>query len=296
MENNNILDSVLSGLMRRYSERVPDVSYIIEALINNKIISSMDDIQNDHIAFRTMGVKHLGIQSLEKVFLGLGYKKESHYYFKNKKLDAYWYSPPHEKYPRVFISECRVHELSENSQRIIHSYLSQITSDPVDSLNLRDATEIDAFLHSSLWSVPSWEEYSFLRNESEYAAWVLYNRYYLNHFTLSVHALPIKYNTIKKFNEFLENIGIVLNNSNGTIKTSQDGLLIQSATVSKEIDAEFPKRYGSKETHLIAGSYVEFAERKYLPGSEKRRDGFDSGNADTIFESTYRNQTIRSKI
>ena len=30
--------------------------------------------------------------------------------FENKKLNAFWYSPPNEKYPRVFISELRIDE------------------------------------------------------------------------------------------------------------------------------------------------------------------------------------------
>ena len=51
---------------------------------------------------------------------------------------------------------------------------------------------------------------------------------------------------------------------------------------------------------LISGSYVEFAERKILPdfmnldlnkiNSTHRRDGFETSNADKIFESTYQKQ------
>ena len=46
---------------------------------------------------------------------------------------------------------------------------------------------------------------------------------------------------------------------------------------------------------LISGSYVEFAERKILPEFinldlnkiNSTRDGFETSNADKIFESTY---------
>ena len=65
-------DIILNGLMRRYSDRVPAVNKIIQAMIKQQIIQHRDDIINDHIAFRTMGVPHLGIQSLEKIFLHYG--------------------------------------------------------------------------------------------------------------------------------------------------------------------------------------------------------------------------------
>jgi hypothetical protein len=65
------------------------------------------------------------------------------------------------------------------------------------------------------------------------------------------------------------------------------------------LDAEF----ANGEKLQISGSYVEFAERKVLPEfaalpateikRKHRRDGFEAGNADKIFESTYTTQTRR---
>src|SRR5690606_3649663 len=117
--------------------------------------------------------------------------------------------------------------------------------------------------------------------------------YYLNHFTVSVHNLPAGYNTVADFNQFLERNGFVLNDAGGKIKKSPDGNLLQSSTVAKMIDATF----ANGEVFPIAGSYVEFAERRVLPQflhlpadqirREHRRDGFETGNADKIFESTY---------
>ena len=138
---------------------------------------------------------------------------------------------------------------------------------------------------------------------AEYAAWVIYNRYYLNHFTVSVHNLPAGVDTIAAFNAFLKSIGVKLNDSGGEAKTSGDGLLIQSSTVAEMVDAEFAAADGGTETHRISGSYVEFAERRVLPQfadlpraeirREHRRDGFETANADKIFESTYSSQTGR---
>lgn len=298
-ENLKTLDIVLNGLMRRYSERVPDVKTIIDAMVKAGIISSASDIENDHIAFRTMGVPQLGVKSFEKIFLHYGYEKRDHYYFEGKKLDAWWYSPPRETDPRIFVSELRVGDLSEESQRIIRSYTDEVKSDPADSLDLDNGDEVDHFLHKPLWKTPTAADYQTLLKESEYAAWVIYNRYYLNHFTISVHNLPVGYNTVADFNQFLEGIGIKLNTSGGKIKTSPDGGLIQSATVAEMIDASF----ADEEKLRISGSYVEFAERKVLPefqnlnedqiSRKHRRDGFEAANADKIFESTYTTQTSK---
>lgn len=296
MEN---LQVILDGLMRRYKERVPDVSSIIEVMMAEDIIQSGDEIENDHIAFRTLGVPFLGIQSLEKIFLHYGYKKRDHYFFPEKKLDAYWYAPPNEMLPRIFISELRVADLSDAAREIIYKYTRGLVSDPVEDLNLDDPFMVDQFLHSSLWGVPHYHEFLTLLQESEYAAWVIYNRYYLNHFTISVHNLGEGYNTIADFNWFLESNGFLLNDSGGKIKQSADSLLLQSSTVSKKVEAMF----AGGDKHAIAGSYVEFAERRLLPQfrnypvqqikREHRREGFEANNADKIFESTYSSQTTR---
>ena len=191
--------------MRRYSERVPDVQKVFDAMLDAGIIQSPDEIENDHIAFRTMGVPNLGLASFEKIFLHYGYERRDEYNFIEKKLTAYWYAPPEPHYPRIFASELRVNELSAEAQRIIHHYTDTVTSDPVDSLNLDDAEAIDRFLHQPLWQTPTLADYQTLLKESEYAAWVIYNRYYLNHFTISVHNLKPGYNTIDAFVRFWRN-------------------------------------------------------------------------------------------
>ncbi|HUQ65101.1 MAG TPA: DUF1338 domain-containing protein [Flavitalea sp.] len=299
--NEETLQLVLDGLMTRYKERVPDVAAIFQAMIKEKIINDPAEIENDHIAFRTLAVKFLGIQSLQKIFLHYGYKRMDHYHFASKKLDAYWYAPADAKNPRIFISELRVNDLSPKMRSIIRSYTDEVKSDPADHLNLNDANEVDEFLHSGLWRLPSWDDYSTLSDESEYAAWTIYNRYYLNHFTVSVHNLKQGYNTIDDFNNFLEKYGFVLNDSAGKIKISPDGGLLQSSTVAQMILASFSK----SEDHRIPGSYVEFAERRVLPEFEHlppheikrhhRREGFEAANADKIFESTYLTQTNRAR-
>ena len=286
--------------MRRYSERVPAVGVILGALEDQGLVAHRSEIENDHIAFRTMGVPQLGIRSFEKIFKYYGYQKRDPYHFKSKKLDAFWFAPPSPQYPRIFVSELRVGDLSEEAQRIIHSYTDEVAADPVDSLDLESGEAVDQYLHSGLWRLPTWSDYSRLLEESEYAAWVIYNRYYLNHFTISVHNLPSPCNTVEGFNVLVETLGVKLNDSGGKIKISPDGLLLQSSSVAEMVDAEF----ADGERHRIAGSYVEFAERRVLPEFADvpvaeiqrvhRRDGFEAGNADKIFESTFVSQTGNS--
>ena len=289
------INLVLESLFETYSKRVPDVTKITEAMVSNNIVSNQSEIINDHIAFRTMGVKHLGIKSFEKIFLKHGYKKRDFYSFKEKKLNAYWYSHSEKNMPRIFISELKVDELSKDAQKIIKQYTNQIKNDPVDNIDLNNSNEIINFLTNPLWTLPSLFHYNELLKETEYGSWVIYNRYYLNHYTISVHELKEKYNTLEDFNKFLNSIGVKLNDSGGVIKKSKDGFLLQSSSVANKVNAHF-----KEGRSLISGSYVEFAERKILPefinldlnkiNSTHRRDGFETSNADKIFESTYQKQ------
>lgn len=300
LSNNSAISKILQGVFAVYRDRVPDVQKITDAMVSQGIVAGQSEILNDHIAFRTMGVDHLGIASFEKIFLAHGYQKRDYFFFEGKKLNAYWYAPPEDELPRIFISELRVKDLSKKTQQIISKYTGDLTSDPVDALDLNDVAAVTEFFHRPLWQLPSLEDYQALLEESEYAAWVIYNRYYLNHYTISVHQLDGEHRTLEQFNDFLKSIGIILNNSGGEIKVSPDGLLRQSSSVAEKVKAEF----AGGEKAIISGSYVEFAERlplpefAHLPFSDiqrhMRRDGFESGNADKIFESTFTTQTSRT--
>ncbi|MDC3329635.1 DUF1338 domain-containing protein [Flavobacteriaceae bacterium] len=295
-QSNTTMTQILDALFAIYAELVPDVRKITAAMVRKGMVASQSEIINDHIAFRTMGVPNLGIASFEKIFLAHGYQRMEFYHFEAKKLDAYWYAPPTSDLPRVFISELKVDQLSEQTQKIIRSYTDTVTADPVDHLNVNDATAVATYFQTPLWELPSLEDYEFLLAESEYAAWVIYNRYYLNHYTISVHDLPKPYNQLESFNSFLKEIGIQLNTSGGEIKTSGDQLLRQTSSVANTVHASF----ANQESKVIAGSYVEFAERSPLPEfadlpvaelrREHRREGFETANADRIFESTFTSQ------
>ena len=295
-KSSTIMTQILDALFSVYANRVPDVRKITKAMIDQGIVANQSDIINDHVAFRTLGVPYLGIASFEKIFLAHGYQKKEFYHFNTKKLDAFWYAPPTSDLPRIFISELKVDELSASVQKVIKKYTDTITSDPVNSLDLNNHQEVAAYFQTPLWQLPSLEDYETLLAENEYAAWVIYNRYYLNHYTISVHDLPDNFCALEPFNVFLKSIGIQLNTAGGEIKTSKDKLLRQTSSVANKVSATF----SDNSTKEIAGSYVEFAERSPLPEFSKlpknqlkrrhRREGFETGNADRIFESTFTSQ------
>ena len=81
------------------------------------------------------------------------------YHFAIKKLDAYWYSPPTEDLPRIFISELKVEKLSPKVQNIIRFYTDSIVQDPVDTLNLDDYKAVAKYFQTPLWDLPSLKDY-----------------------------------------------------------------------------------------------------------------------------------------
>ena len=108
--------------------------------------------------------------------------------FEAKKLTAVWLKHPNPAVPRVFVSQFRFEEGSPKLQAIVNRYMAD-WQDPIKSLDLNDATAINTYLHTAQWPTPTHADYTALQQESEYVSWVLYNKYYLNHFTISVHEL-----------------------------------------------------------------------------------------------------------
>ena len=210
--------------------------------------------------------------------------------FKDKKLNAYWYYPPDLTQPKVFISELRVGELSDVAQKIIAKY-TQGRSTPVKNLDGYTTAMCAALLSTRArpWAAPSFADYDALGKESEYASWVLAYGNELNHFTISVNFLK-KIKGIQALNDLLEKNGIRLNDAGGKIKGSRKELLMQSSTVADLADVAF-----ADGIHHIPYSYLEFAERfAAKPGNDLAYadcyQGFIPGNADKIFESTYKAQ------
>ncbi|KAL6969542.1 hypothetical protein U1Q18_029253 [Sarracenia purpurea var. burkii] len=291
--------SVLASMEAVYLNRNPTAKAILEC------VGSADNNQicYDHLAFRTFGVNGYGIDSIANFFLDFGYTQREELRFPAKKLKALWFSPPSlpvsdggtgvsGPLPRIFISELIVDEISPQAQEIIRKY-TQISGSGCKHAALASA------LGSLTWEKPSYFEFELLARESEYAAWTLVNGYAVNHVTISTHRLKSHLRNIKSLNQFIEGNGFQLNSEGGVLKVSPDGLLLQSSTVADSVSF----RFSDGVTEPVPCSYIEFAERLVLPQFKNlpeeevkefhRRDGFEVGNADKIFESTSKDQLTR---
>jgi Domain of unknown function (DUF1338) len=307
----------------------------------------MMTIENDHIAVRSLFIPNdddddddaimiqdndtttppflMGIAGLEYYFLKhCGYTKRDNYQFVEKKLNAHWYAPPDPTYPRIFISELKVPELSEPAQSILRkcrhrhrvpeqqkeerqslwAYLlsQQQPGNENESLysyqqQIAIGNAIVQELQAPLFDPQdvTYAHYEQLQRESEYAAWVYgMNSHDMNHWTLAVHTLPPPYNDLNVINNMVSNqLHMALNQPDGPIQTSPDGLLRQSSTRAALMPVTFADRLPQM---MIPGSYVEFAERQVLPEfrhvspshrtRQHYRDGFETSNAAVIFDST----------
>ncbi|XP_019150350.1 PREDICTED: uncharacterized protein LOC109147171 isoform X3 [Ipomoea nil] len=291
--------SVLASMEAVYLNKNPSAKAILELVRS----ADGDRICYDHFAFRTFGVNGHGIDSMAKFFLDFGYEKREELRFPAKKLKAFWFAPPkllHSEngtrvsgpLPRIFISELLVDQMSPGAQEIIRKY-TNISGNGYGHAPLASA------LDCLTWEKPSFEEFQKLASESEYAAWTLVNGYALNHVTISTHRLRSNLASIDSFNRFIEENDFKLNSEGGILKVSPDGLLLQSSTVADSA----PFQFSDGSTELVPCSYIEFAERLVLPEYKDlpreeikefhRRDGFEVGNADKIFESTSRDQLTR---
>eukprot|EP00268_Persea_americana_P007610 TRINITY_DN1286_c0_g3_i1.p1 TRINITY_DN1286_c0_g3~~TRINITY_DN1286_c0_g3_i1.p1 ORF type:complete len:307 (+),score=48.57 TRINITY_DN1286_c0_g3_i1:131-1051(+) len=291
--------SVLSSMEQVYLSRNPTAKSILD-LVHS---CEGDQICYDHFAFRTFGVDGYGIHSMSKFFLDFGYMPRDELRFPAKKLKALWFTPPdtpqsgsgsgvNGPLPRIFISELIVDEMSSQAQEVIRKY-TKISPSGNKYAALASA------LGSLTWEKPLYSDYQQLSRESEYAAWTLVNGFALNHATISTHRLKSHMKNINSLNNFIERNGFKLNSEGGALKVSPDGLLLQSSTVA---DSRF-FQFADGVTESVPCSYIEFAERlvlpqfRNLPANEikefHRREGFEVGNADKIFESTSMDQLSR---
>ncbi|URE15227.1 DUF1338 domain containing protein [Musa troglodytarum] len=291
--------SAFEGMEKVYLSRNPTAKAILELVRKD----DGEHICYDHFAFRTFGVDGHGIDSMAKIFLYFGYKPREELRFPAKKLRALWFAPPSTGYsengtgvdgalPRIFISELLVDQLSHESQEVIRKYIKTSNSG-------YEHAALASTMGCLTWEKPLYSDYQLLSRESEYAAWTLVNGYALNHVTISTHRLKSHLRKIDSFNQFIHANGFKLNSEGGILKVSPDGLLLQSSTVADTISFKF----ADGVTEYVACSYIEFAERLLLPEYKNipdeeaqefhRRDGFEVGNADKIFESTSRDQVTR---
>ncbi|KGY11373.1 succinyldiaminopimelate aminotransferase [Vibrio tubiashii] len=236
----------------------------------HQLLQEDEALINDHIALRTFNVEPLGIATLAQPFLDVGYKPCGDYLFESKKLVAKHYEHPDPKQPKVFISELKVEECSEQLQAIVAKLVEQL-----DTSKLKG----HEFLYGGrLWQL-SYADYQTLAKESEYASWLAAHGYGANHFTVSVNQLNA-FDEVKGVNDHLRQSGFTINEFGGEVKGSPEVLLEQSSTMADKVSVDF-----IEGTQTIPGGFYEFAKR-YPMSNGELYPGFVAASADKIFEST----------
>lgn len=258
-------DVLFESLWKDYIQRLCPSADKVHQLLREDA-----ELINDHIALRTFNVAPLGIETLAKPFLALGYKECGDYLFESKKLVAKHYEHDDPNQSKVFISELKVEECSEALQTIVAKLVDQVDA---QQLKTQD------FLYSGRQWELSFEDYQILAKESEYASWLAAHGYGANHFTVSVNQLN-DFSEVQEVNDHLSSVGFVINGSGGEVKGSPEVLLEQSSTMADRVLVQF-----TESEQVVPGGFYEFAKR-YPMNDGQLYTGFVAASADKIFEST----------
>lgn len=231
-----------------------------------------ETVANDHVAFRTLNLSPIGLGTLEKHLLALGYQRYENYQFAEKKLNAWGYVHPSGQHPRIFLSELLTEQLSPTAQTILKTLTAQV--------NPAAAAETGVLWSGRLWSPIRYEDYQTLLAESEYAAWFAALGFHANHFTVSINGLE-KTPTVAGVLDVVEAAGFPILAAGGRVKGTPAELLEQGSTLADQQIVTF----ADGVTKTIPTCYYEFALRS-PDASGHLYDGFVAASADKIFEST----------
>ena len=297
-EQERFLAELLDTLWDRYRQRVVHVrSY--EQLIADAGATFV----NDHIAFRTLAGQNpiTGIASLSRLFEALGYRAANCYQFEDKHLSAIHFQHPNGQFPKLFISELKLWELSPSARDILRRSVSRhrppIAEDVLLGLynlnrgELADRAELLKAAVSCLqdlpWPLPEKNDVVTVNKESQYAAWVLVHGYNVNHFTSLINSHGVEsLNDIEKTIAALQRAGVPVKSE---IEGARGTKLRQSATEAAVIDVPVLDQ-GRESTMSWTYAYFELAERGFLidpeTGTRGRFEGFLGPQATQLFEMT----------
>lgn len=289
-------------LWDRYRERVAHV-----ATYEQVIAAAGATFVNDHVAFRTFACQRplTGIASISRIFETLGYRAAGCYNFDDKHLTAIHYAHANREFPRLFISELRVWELSNDAQMIITrtvaqhrepiatSALARLSSLSTERLDSRSEAEVLSGVvsefHTLPWPAPEKSDVESLNAESQYAAWVLVHGYNVNHFTSLINSHGVaELDDIDKTVAALRAAGVPMK---AEIEGAPGSKLRQTATEAAVIDVPVCV-LGQKSTMSWTYAYFELAERGDVTdpetGERRRFEGFLGLQATQLFEMTRR--------
>jgi len=274
----------------------------------------------DHIAFRSIKTKDCGLDELRAMFEELGYEtKEETMRFEAKKVRARWLAPPRApkgkmELPRVFLSEFLMEDCEDELRRLVEDVLERVGRGD-SHLNSAEAS----IGRVARWQLPTASEYAKIEKLSEYASWTLLHGYAVNHVAVSVFQLCKMYpetqvKDLDAVRACLESNASTARakwnlSGGGMIKLSPDGLLAQSSLMAEPCKIPLhksrvtssdkfglAKREDFYKEYMLPGSYLEFVVRLPTPENKNKpfeelveadlRDGFETSNADKIFDST----------
>lgn len=257
---------------------------------------------NDHIAFRTFANQNpmTGIASLSRLFEALDYRPAGVYDFPDKHLNAIHYQHAHPEFPKLFVSELKTWELSDDSRRLIEDVLgghrpalssevlrvlSTLGDDSPDTSSLLG--QLVAQVESLPWSLPERSAVEQLNRESQYAAWVLVHGHNVNHFTSLVNSHGVdSLSSLEQTIAALSNAGVPMK---AEIEGEPGSKLRQTATEAVTIDVAVMDQ-GQATTMPWSYAYFELAERNPVvdpsTGKAVRFEGFLGSQATNLFEMT----------
>ncbi len=289
---------LLDYLWQRYRRRVP-----YAAIYEQLIAREGAQFVNDHIAFRTLACQQprVGIASIARLFEALGYRPAGCYSFEDKHLNALHYQHPMPGFPKLFISELKVWELSRGAREIITRTLKNHRPPIPEGLlaeltSLRDAEpeSWDDLLQTVVqqfqdlpWEPPLREDLLALNGESQYAAWVLVHGYEVNHFTALVNSHGVVgLDDIEKTADALRQAGVPMK---ATIEGERSSKLRQTATEAVTVEVPISDRGVSTRIHWTY-AYFELAQRGEVTdpetGQRTQFQGFLGPQAAQLFEMT----------
>jgi hypothetical protein len=258
---------IFERFWNRYSTENPNAKRLYDLFT-----ARGEKVVHDHIALRTFDDPRMNIDVISRLFTENGYEAKGTYEFKVKKLRGMHFEHKSDpKAPKVFISELLISQFSDYLQTTIRDYLNR----PGDNIY----GESDLVYGGSIWGKISFDTYNRLREESEYAAWLLVYGFRANHFAVKVNELK-QFSTLQEVNEFVKGNGYLMTTVGGEIYGTPEELLEQSATMAEIQPVEF-----TNGVHGIPSCFYEFTLRYNRPDGTQY-PGFIAANADKIFEST----------
>lgn len=260
-------ERIFSRFWESYSSENPNTRRIYDLFARHG-----ERVVHDHIALRTFNDSRTNIDTIALIFTENGYVQRGTYEFRAKKLSGRHYEHQTDPLaPKVFISELLLEQCSDYLQKTVRKYL--------DGLPEAVYLDRDLVYGGSIWGRIPFETYNRLREESEYAAWLLVYGYRANHFAVKVNELK-SFSSLQEVNSFIKSNGYVMNSSGGEIYGTPSELLEQSATMAEILPFKF-----SDGVYDIPSCFYEFTLRYNQPDG-KEYPGFIAANADKIFEST----------